>query len=258
VLSEKLKENKNLKKGHMKFLNLKKSTVGLVIYSIGIFVGMLLSGAAVWGNIEAFLFESGMPAEEVIRNIKCPVLITSTETGKVTATFTNPGDRSAETTVRTYITDGLYSLIRQTDSKINLEPGETKELEWEIYPEDAAWERFILVRIYSLRSTPLPSRTGSCGIILVDLPFITGNQVVAFTSLVSAALMAAGIGIWVSANQPLSRRDRYATQIMIVLAALVLIGILLGVLAFWFPGAILYIFKLLFIVVSITYFMLAT
>lgn len=242
----------------MKILRIKKTTWSLLIYSAGVLLGVILFGSSVWGSIEAFLFESALPADETIRSLKCPVMITSSQTGKVTATFRNPGNRSAMTTVRTYITDGLFSLVREVNTRIQLEPSETKELDWTIYPEDAAWERFILVRVYSLRSPPLPSRTGSCGILLVNIPFLTGNQVVALISVASISGMAVGLGTWVSSNRPLSRRNRYSTQTMGVLAALVLAGLIVGILRWWFIGLFLFTFIVLLIVVMITYFLISS
>jgi hypothetical protein len=151
----------------MKLQNIKKSTWGLIIFSISALIGIIFSGASVWGNIEAFLFNPGLRADENIKTMKCPVLITNSETGTITAAFTNPGDRPVMTTVRTSISDGLFLMIRETDTRIQLEAGETKELEWTVSPEDAAWERLIFVRVYSLRSTPLPARNrdlrDSCG-----------------------------------------------------------------------------------------------
>jgi hypothetical protein len=242
----------------MKLQNIKKSTWGLIIFSISALIGIIFSGASVWGNIEAFLFNPGLRADENIRTMKCPVLITNSETGTITAAFTNPGDRSAMTTVRTSISDGLFSMIREIDNRIQLEPGETKELEWTVSPEDAAWERLILVRVYSLRSTPLPSRTGTCGILVVNLPFLTGNQVIAIVSIASIAGMVVGLGLWVSTNQPLSRRNRYAAKILGVLAALIIAGIILGFLGWWFIGGLLLVFIVLLVVVTITYFLLAS
>lgn len=242
----------------MKLVKTNKSTWGLIIFSIGVLIGILFSGATVWGNIEAFLFNPGLPADETIKTMKCPTLITSSETGTVTAAFTNPGDRPVMTTVRTSISDGLFLMIRETDTRLQLEAGETKELEWTVSPEDAAWERLIFVRVYSLRSTPLPALTGTCGILVVNTPFFTGNQVIAIVSILSIVGMVAGLGLWVSAKQPLSRRNRYATQIMGVLAALVIAGAILGILGWWFIGAILLFITVLLVLVTITYFLLAS
>jgi hypothetical protein len=242
----------------MSILKGKTSVWGLVIYSLGVLFGMLLAGASVWGNFEAFLFDNRLPAEETISRMSCPLLITSSETGTITASFSNPSDRSAQTTVRAHITDGMFSLMREIDTRLQLEPRETKQLEWTVYPEDAAWERFILVRIYSIRSTPLPSRTGSCGIIVVNVPFFSGSQIVALTAITSLLAMFAGLGIWNSANRPLSSQKRYARQIMVVLAALIIIGLVLSIFRLWLIGGILLVFTVLVIVVAITYFMIAS
>ncbi|MFU8774003.1 MAG: hypothetical protein ACNA8H_16485, partial [Anaerolineales bacterium] len=179
-------------------------------------------------------------------------------TGTVTAELTNPGDRAAQTTVRAHISDGMFLMMREVVTRIQLEPGETKQLEWTISAEDAAWERLVLIRVYSIRSSPIPSYTGTCGIILIDLPFLKGNQVVALISTFSLISMVAGLWLWVSTNQPLSRRNRYATQILAVLAALVLIGIVLGILRLWLLGGILFFFTVLLVVSVIAYFLIVT
>jgi hypothetical protein len=253
-----MKSKPNWKYERMSILKGKTSIWGLAIYSLGVLFGMLLTGASVWGNFEAFLFDNRLPAEETISRMSCPLLITSSETGTVTASFSNPSDRSAQTTVRAHITDGMFLLMREMDTRLQLEPGETRQLEWTVFPEDAAWERFILVRIYSLRSPPLPSRTGTCGIIVVDIPFFSGSQIVALIAITSLIAMFAGLGIWNSANQPLSSQKRYALQIMTVLAALIVIGLVLSIFRLWFIGGILLVFTVLVIVVAITYFLIAS
>jgi hypothetical protein len=222
--------------------------LGVFIFAIGVFFGMVLLGIAVWGDLEASLFDTSMRADASLTTLRCPVMMTRKEIGRVSATFENTLERPVTFTIRAHVSQGYVTLMREENSKLPLEPGETKTLEWTVTPDDAAYGRLILTRVHVAAKYPLPSRDASCGILVVDLPRFTGSQLTAFVLAASLLGMAIGAGLWVVANRPLRGPAREAIRAMGVLAGSVLIGLVLGLVGQWLLGVLLLVISLLLIV----------
>ncbi|MBC8262894.1 MAG: hypothetical protein H8E47_02055 [Anaerolineales bacterium] len=229
-------------------------TLGVLIFSAGVLLGMALFASAVWGDLEATLFDVSMRGSAPLTTLRCPVMMTATEVGTVTAAFTNPLERAIEFTIRTHISRGYVTLMREINSKLPLAPGETQTLEWTVTPDDAAYGRLILVGVRLSAKYPLPSRHGSCGILIVNLPYFTGNQVGAFTFAASLLSMVVGAGLWVTRNRPLSGLGLDVTRTMGALAGCVLAGMIVGLLGWWVLGVIILVITVLLISTIIGYF----
>jgi len=223
-------------------------TLGVFIFAIGVFFGMALLAIAVWGDLEASLFDTSMRGDASLTTLRCPVMMTPNETGRASATFENPLERPVTFTIRAHISQGYVTLMREIDSKLLLEPGETQTLKWTVTPDDAAYGRLVLMRVHLSAKYPLPSRDASCGILVVDLTYFSGSQLAAFTLAASVLGMAIGAGLWVVANRPLRGPAREAIRAMGVLAGSVSIGLVLGLMGQWLLGVLLLVISLLLIV----------
>ncbi|MBL7184236.1 MAG: hypothetical protein ISS50_07280 [Anaerolineae bacterium] len=238
-------------------MNSKNKTIrilGVLIFSAGVLLGMALFGIVVWGDFEAAMFDPSIKRDAPLATLRCPVMMTKTETGTVSATFTNPLERPIELYTRAHITEGYVTLMREIITTLPLDPGETKPLQWTVTPDDAAFGRLILVKITVNRKYPLPSRQGTCGILVVDLPYFTGNQIFAFTLAASLLSMVAGAGLWVVANRPLRGPGLDVTRAMGVLAGSVLTGTIVGLRGSWMFGGLIFVFTVLLIGAVIGYF----
>ena len=238
-------------------MNSKNKTIrilGVLIFSAGVLLGMALFGIVVWGDFEAAMFDPSIKRDAPLATLRCPVMMTKTETGTVSATFTNPLERPIELYTRAHITEGYVTLMREVNTKLPLDPGETKPLQWTVTSDDAAFGRLILVKVTVNRKYPLPSRQGTCGILVVDLPYFTGNQIFAFTLAASLLSMVAGAGLWVVANRPLRGPGLDVTRAMGVLAGSVLTGTIVGLRGSWMFGGLIFVFTVLLIGAVIGYF----
>ena len=223
---------------------------------MGVLVGLFFNGAAVWADVEAALFDSALSADETLDWMRCPLVITPGETGIIHAYFKNNGDRPVTPTIRAHISEGLVILMRQIDTRPTIQPGETIELQYEVTGEDAVWGAFILARVYMFRSSPLPSRTGSCGILLANIPLPRGWVVVALLLIASVGGIGSGLWLWRQINMPLNGRTLKALQAMIVLALATLAGIGLNLIGIWFPAAVLLLLTILLLASLFAYFMM--
>jgi hypothetical protein len=227
--------------------------LSLVMFAIGILLGAAYSAGAVWADLEASLFDPSIGAEEPIKTLKCPVLITPRESGIITATFSNPSDRAVLRTVRAHISYGFATLIREVSTQFTLEPGGQQKLEWEVGAEDAAWRRVVLVRVNVLRNWPLPSQTGSCGVIVMNVPGLTGNQFSTLLVVLSVLGIAIGIFLWIRRGKSTAELAPDISKAMMILGALMLGIMIVSARGSWMMGGLLLIFALIFAVSFITW-----
>ncbi len=232
--------------GRLRLENNTTRILGIAIVSIGILLGLALVALAVWGDLEASLFDSAIREEAQLTTLRCPVMITAAETGRVTAAFTNPAERPLTLIARASITRRYVTLMRQVELQATLAPGETRTLEWTVSAEDAAYRQLILVRVRSLRSPPLPSRDGACGIVVVNLPYLTGDQLV--TLMVVVSTLSMGVGLWLVERRRANVFDLGALRAMSALAGLVVVGMVVSLLGWWVLGAAVIALALLLIV----------
>lgn len=230
-----------------------RNALSMLIFSLGLILGVAFIVGATWGDLEAFVFDTTYSADAKINSLKCPILITRGELGVVSASFSNPTEKAVRRLVQAHITEGYVTLYREVETRLALEPGETQLVEFEVNPEDAAFNRFILVRLHTLRQSPFPSSTGACGIMVANIPFFTGNQIVAFVALASLAAMAVGMGLWMSQNREPQGRQRRTTYSMIGLAGVVLVGMFGSFLGYWVIGGASLLLSLILIVEVVTF-----
>lgn len=229
-------------------------SLGLLVFAVGVVLGISFYGAAAWADLEAFLFDATVSADASLGSLRCPVVITSTEAGTLSARIENPMDRSIKPTVRTHVSEGFVTLMREIEERPSLEPGEKRRLEWTVTADDAAYGYLILARAFVKYPYPLPARTAACGVLVINLPGWTGSQVTALVVVSSLLCLLVGIGLWRAAYRPLSGRILDATRAMTVLAIIVLFGSLSSLVEWWLLSGLLLMLALLLIGATITYF----
>lgn len=208
----------------------KKSTVyklSLILFSTGLLLGLILLGGSTWADYEATLFDSTLPAswaDTELTTLGCPIVISSQETGVVTASFSNTTPKPVNLRIRIHISDGLVTLIREENTILALTPGEIKVGEWTVYPENAAWGNFILVRAFQFSTSQIPSRSSSCGILVIDLFNLSGTQIIFLLITISILTMSGGLGLYIYISSPLQGRSMSIAIVMSLLAILVIIG----------------------------------
>jgi len=229
-------------------------TLGVLIFSAGVLLEMALFGIVIWADFEAVMFDPSIRKDAPLTTLRCPVMMTKAETGTVTATFTNPFERPIAFYTRAYISQGHSRPMGEVKTSLPLDPGETQPLHWTVTSDDAAFERLILVKVTVNRKHPLPSRQGECGILVVDLPCFTGNQIFTLALAASLLSMAIGAGLWVAGNRPLSGLGLDVTRAMGMLAGCVLAGTIVGLLGWWMLGVLILAITVLLIGATIGYF----
>jgi hypothetical protein len=211
--------------------------VSIVLYIIGIIAALALALIAVVSDFEAAWFDNEMVklAEGNGTNIACPIIVTRFDSGRVQTKVKNPNDRDRNFLVRTHISSGFFTLMREDEREFDLKAGEAETLHWLVTTEDAAWNRIILARVYVARAFGLPAATASCGIMSLNIPFPSGSMIVALLLIVGLGGMASGVFLW-TRQRPFTDAVQSTTNLMLILGGALTVALIFGLLGWWLPG----------------------
>ena len=214
-------------------------SIGLVLLVIGTFLLAFLGLISIWGDIEAFVFNAAIRSERPLSTLRCPAIITPKDKAVVSARILNSSDRELEMLVRTNISDGYVIFLREVPTTFTLQPGESDIVKVPISMEDAAYDRVVLVRMHQISRGSLPYKNASCGVIVFDLPWITGRQFVfAFFGL-GTILSALGLGLLSQNQKIISREQLISFRLLIGFTILSPILAIIGLQGWWLLGLII-------------------
>jgi len=237
----------------------KGRTFSIILYIIGVFTAVLFAGSIIWANFELpFYFDysyASVSSENQTRaNLNCPIFLTTHETGTVRTDITNNTDKTLNPVFRGEISY-LGGIARDVEFKPTILPGESSKIEIEVNSNDIVFNFMILARTYQLPTYKTPAEAGSCAIVMLPIPFLTGDQVYYISFFVIILLIGAGIFLWIKNNRPLRGMSRRVFNIMILLAILLLAAIFCGITdGLMILGLLLLVLIALLIMVAIVYF----
>lgn len=230
--------------------------LSVALFIFGVLLGLVFNGLAVWADFEAVLFDASRSADRPLDDLRCPIAISPAETGVIRLDLDNPTDRPVRTLVRTHISGGYVTLFREDSQRVSVEPGKSTPLSWEVTADDAVWNRFILARVYQVSAFPLPARTATCGILLVDFLGLPGLVIVSGVIGLSAAGMLGGIWLWQRSHKPLRGVPLNAFYSLCMIALFVGGGIVLIVLGNSLLAGVLLLTSVLLVVSVNAYFLM--
>lgn len=211
--------------------------LSILVFSLGVLIGMALFIAATWADVESVFYGFNSYGNELTNTMRCPYIITSDETGSITASFKNTSDQLIRPTVRFQASS--FGAFRIETTRMQLEPGQTQVVEWTVSEENMVLDRFIFANFYTFASYPLEDVEQTCGIIMLDLPGISGSLVTYGAVALSLLAMAGGIALWYAANKPLRNRSTEVLRAFYTLASVVVLGLVSIAFAWWPVGIIL-------------------
>ncbi len=222
---------------------------GIILFAFGVLLGMTLTAVTVWADLEASFFDADLASRggETLKTLRCPVLMTTSEIGVVRVDLENPVEKPIELRLRAHITEGFVTLMREVNATVPLDPGQEETVEFYLTEDDVTFHWLILVRVLQFRYYPLPSSQAACGVLVLDVPFLTGAQLLALSIAVTLLSLVGGIALWAAGNWPLNRRTLATTRTMGALTVSLLIGFTVGILGAWLVATLLFAINLLLI-----------
>jgi len=228
-----------------------------VVFTIGVLVGMVMLGASIYADFEATLFDVFLNASSSPRLIQCPILLSSNESGLVTATIRNRTDQPVERLVRAHISRGHLTLMREFEERLEIAPGEGIDLDWAVTEKDAAYGHLIFAKVIFMEDDLNPLTRGSCGILVLDLPLgLTGRTTVALMYLISFTSIISSLALWWRYGRSYTGIRLEATRAMFVLGFVVLLGLIFGLIGIWEVAAGLFYISILAIGVVVPHFLI--
>jgi len=223
---------------------------GIVLYVIGLVLGLFIAGSSVMADIEAEFYGFDNLSNGRFSTLRCPAVMNRNETGTVRMTLTNTLDRPINPNIRTDIS--TIAVIESSRVKPSLEPGQSQILEWQVDKDNIDLGNFIFVKIYIFPEYPLPLREATCGIFVFNLPFLKGSQWFGLGVVVS--IMSLGIGLFLlkQSSDVLVKRSRERMYALIALAIALVGTMAFGLLGWWVAGGIL-LFVCILIMVAMLY-----
>ncbi|MCS7011325.1 MAG: hypothetical protein N2049_07425 [Anaerolineales bacterium] len=221
------------------------------LFTFGALVGLVFFAVGSFADLESVLFGFDRYGYKMASSFDCPVLLDAQETGVVRFVITN----RTKTNIRPNVVfqTSAFPIFRTERQVIALAPGEKAVLEWTVGQEDLAYRHFIFAKVYTFASYPAPDVEQTCGILVLDLPFLTGAQAVALLVVVSLVSMGVGGGLWMI-QQSVEGQGRSTWSVMLTLAGVVLVGMGSVWLAIWPLGVLLATLSLVLIGVIVGHF----
>lgn len=207
--------------------------IGIVLFLFGTFLFVYIGALSIWGEIEASFFNSALRSDQPLKGLRCPAFITSNEIGKVSKEFINISEKSVDLEVRTYISDGYVTLLNEIIRKFTLAPGESEIVEVPFTEEDAAYKRIIMVRMHQMKRYSFPYQNASCGVVLINIPFITGTQFLIIATSLAAVCSVGGIVLWKVNAKPIIWKRSKIFKAMIFLLSTAIILTIFSLLNYW-------------------------
>lgn len=231
-------------------------TIYLIIYIIGAIAGFTLTVLTNWPDYEAAFFEAEARIDEPLKTLKCPVMITTKETGTVTISLKNTYDRTVTRTVLTKVSSTLFSVVNDLKDRVTIEPGESQEVSWIVNSENATYRSLIMVRIYVLRNFPFPEQDASCGIFVLDTAAFTGKQILTLLAVIGAVGMGLGAFGWIKISKPLIKKKLNIARALITMILILTFAVLTGYLKMWLLGGMLLLVAVLLTITIIPMYVL--
>lgn len=228
---------------------------GIVLFSLGLIIGLFLWTGSVWADLEGYMFQPATHAEKSEYYLDCPNLITKSDFGVISIGIENEFDKDVKKLVRGYKSLGYVIYVASDETSLELKPGDSEVLHWYFYPEDAAWNRFILFRVNIISSRGVGLTTASCGIMLINVPFLNSNQFFLLSLLLGIVFIGSGIFLVYKSSMLREKKNFYFERLMSAITGVLIVGLLLAFFGQWLVAGLLLIGVYLFLVVIITHYL---
>jgi hypothetical protein len=217
--------------------------VGLIIFFIAVLIGLVLTLLRAIPDLEATMYgfiKFGYPR---LLSLSCPVLMTAQDREQVTIRIRNTLDRDLSYFVQAQLS-APYLMVTD-EEHLDLQPGESRKLAWEVGRENIDLGFFIFARVYTSASTANGFHEATCGTTVLNLPFKGGPTL--YFALFILSIVGIGVGMWLW----MSNRDftipgtSTRSGWMTFIAVAIMVGLVTSLLNFWF-GALIVVFLVIF------------
>lgn len=163
----------------------------LLFYFAGFSAGLFLMFIATWADLEASFYGFPRQADPGLTGFNCPVLMTPSDLGILSLSFTNTAEIKINPVVRVWVSAPTVAEERKV--QIGLAPGESQEFEWTVDARNIDLKNFIFAKAMVFSAYPLPSLDATCGIFVLNLP-VSGKALL--LALIGVGFLGMGAGLF--------------------------------------------------------------
>lgn len=224
-------------------------SVGAVLFTIAILLGILVTFAKAWPDLESALYGFSKHGYRRLTSLHCPVLMTSRDSLPVTIRLTNPLDQNLTWYVRAQLSTTVEMITQE--QTLELQPHEDRTLAWEVNKDNVDLHNFILAYAFSSPFAGLGMTEGTCGTLVLNVP-LQGGPTIYYASL-AIAVVAGVFGFWLWLRHADMSEPAVVSQSwwMRFLALLIALGIVTSILGWWIFAIVLLVLTMLTLVVSL-------
>ena len=223
---------------NMKYLRI----LGNGLFFVGIFFGLALAVLSTWDKIEAINYYFTGATYAPFKGLRCPLVMTPSEQGTVSAIFDNPADEEDNFYYRAEISGMVEP--RRIEDHILVAPHGQQSIQWNVSEKDIDLEFFVFVKMTVLPNALHPTRQATCGITVLNFHGLTGQQIF----VIALALSLLGMGLGLGIRQRTSPDKGYRLPI---LAVVVLLAMLSGLIGWWLMGIIFIVIAILLLAIFV-------
>jgi len=215
----------------MKNISSTNRIIGLLLFSAGILLAFVLTAALTWANLEADFYGFQHYTNSRFDGLSCPLMMTRAETGSVIMFVKNPSTTEINPLLRIDLsTSGVFD---SQSARIIIKPGETRRFEQTISARNMDLGNFIFAKAFRYPSYPLANAEANCGILVLDVPFLTGGEI--FAIWFGLSLILTCLGYWMYlASAPKTNNAKFNALRFLVVAAMG--GLLVSINGIWLLG----------------------
>ncbi len=233
--------------------------IGMVIYSIGIVIGLIFLLKIVWSNVEGMSFwespevlsfEPDVETDGIIQKLYCPVIMTPNETKEVWVRVKNPKDYPITPFAQITISHpGLPDNMDRNYEKLSIAPQFSKTSHYFVSSENIQFGRVIYVRAFLYQGEYYPpSVTRHCSIVVTQIGDLSSKSIFWLVIGTTAGSILVGILLWWLFSSDKMLRSNKMMKRMVFIAISLFLSLLSKFLGLNLLAIILTILTLLIIV----------
>jgi hypothetical protein len=206
-----------------------KHIPGILIFIVGIFCTTTLTIGLTWANLEAAFYgfqQTG--SDKHLGGLSCPRLMTPYETGTINVSFSNTTPQVLTPVI--HIDISTPSVADSSEQQISIPPGKTGQVTLTVSSKNIDLDFFIFVKASTYDSYPLPTSEATCGTLILDVPFLGGDQIFGLWFGLGLLLMPLGLWLWNITSTPDNQKMQNAAR---ALALVGLLGLLVAIQGQW-------------------------
>jgi hypothetical protein len=219
------------------------------VFFLGVTIGFVLSGIALWNNLESISYFFNGVKYAPFHGLRCPLMIAPEEKGIVTAVFNNPTNEEDNFFYRVEIGGKAFS-SRQVKDQIAVPPHQAKTIRLAVDANDVDLMFFIFTKITILPNSVHQSQEAVCGIMVVNILGLAGTQISTAAVFLSFLGIAIGLGLWQQTN---TKADRDLLRVMQTLGFVVLLAMFAASMGWAIAAIALLVVTILLLVITLRF-----